>query len=462
MKNLLLLIVPLAVASAGCTATSLGRNTVNQIQTAADYRSQATLHALAMVAADPGTLPSFSLLSNGVTSVSDTGVANSVTTWTGSPVRFASEALAFTGSHSPQIQWTVDPVADDTQLEAMRCACRWVLEGPFSLDEDCLHILDDPEADPTPGAHFGVAQRLVRLPEHWLGIGRACDVPHGACYQDHCGDKYVWVTPDGTEGLANFTLVLQDIATLNVAPSDNSLPANRTPPLLVTLWVVQNAVEPAPADARIIITKDPTTRHLVFRSQGDSAPNPGPIIVIVGQYVTWHNTTSDQVTLKSPVFDHDVVIDKGKRTTRIMFDQSTYTKAGGPPNGRVAISVSSTNPAGDDNAQLTLTTDPSRTSYSPTLVFREDRVIKPDCKQEIERRISAGILHKPPLAPVDISWSDWMMMTTPYQGQRTSAKPGAGTTTPVTQATRLIPPTESGIRSFYRNSTPPKDPLGDE
>jgi hypothetical protein len=463
MKNLLLLIVPLAVASAGCTATSLERNTVNQIQTAADYRYQATLHALAMVAADPGTLPSFSLLSNGVTSVSDTGVANSVTTWTGSPVRFAFEALAFTGSHSPQIQWTVDPVADDTQLEAMRCACRWVLEGPQSLDEDCLHILDDPEADLTPGPHFGVAERLVRLPEHWLGVGRACDVPRGACYQDHCGNKYVWVTPDGTEGLANFTLVLQDIATLNVAPSDNSLPANRTPPVLATLWVVQNAVSPTPAVAHIFITKNPATGRLVYRNESDNTPHP-KVVVVVGQYVKWHNNTKQALTIKSPTFDTVDLKPNGPdaNSKLILFDQAMYAKALGLPNDYVPIAFSSNNPLGDENAQLRLTNDPARSFYSPTLVFRVDRVVKPQCRHEIEQRIAARVQDQPsltgPMKPVDISWHDWMEMTTPYQGQRTSAKPGAATATPTTQPPRLLAPNDTNARPFYR--TQPKDVPG--
>jgi hypothetical protein len=49
--------------------------------------------------------------------------------------------------------------------------------------------------------------------------------------------------PEGIDGLAEFTLVLQDIATLDVAPSDGTPPANITPQLFVTLW----ATEPPPA-----------------------------------------------------------------------------------------------------------------------------------------------------------------------------------------------------------------------
>jgi hypothetical protein len=61
-----------------------------------------------------------------------------------------------------------------------------------------------------------------------LQVGRLKDVPLGACYKAHCGGTWVWVMPDGMAGLADFTLVLHDIATLD--PS-----AVYAPPPLVTL-----------------------------------------------------------------------------------------------------------------------------------------------------------------------------------------------------------------------------------
>ncbi len=464
MKTLRILFVSLSFLGAGCTAVSLERYTVNQSQSAADYRYQATLHALAMVAADPGTLPSYSFLTNGVAAVSCSGIASPVTAWRDfPPLLFASQALGLSVTHSPQVQWTVDPVADDTQLEAMRCACRWVLGGPLNLDENCLHILDDPESDSCPGPHFGVAERLVRLPENWLRVGRSCDVPRDACYQDHCGNTYVWVTPEGLEGLAGFTLVLQDIATLNVAPSDNSLPSNRTPPVLATLWVVQNAVGPTPPVAHICITKDPATGQLVYRNAGDTNPHPN-VVVVVGQYVVWDNKTQQPLTITIPQFDPVKLEARGRKASsqRMLFDQSVYTKALGLPNESVPIPFSSNNPLGDQNAQLRLTNDPARSFYSPTLVFRVDRVVKPQCRNEIERRIAARVQDQLSLTgamdPVDITWRDWMEMTTPYQGQRTSAKPGAATATPATQPPRLLAPNDSNARPFYR--TQPKDVPG--
>jgi hypothetical protein len=377
MKCILILAVPL-VFGAGCTALSLERHTVNQSQSAADYRYQAALHALAMVAANPGTLPSFALLSSGVTSVSDSGIFNSATTLKGNALDFASEALAFTGTHAPQCQWTVSPLSDYTQLEAMRCACRWVLVGPERSGTDCSHLLADPEEDTCPGPHFGVAERLARLPKGWLHFGPACRVPRCACYQDHCGDTWVWVMPDGMEGLADFTLVLQDIATLNVTPPDGTNPPTITPPLLVTLWIVQN----------VLPDKQTSPSNGVFSGRGGDTLNPN----------------------------------------KYSFNGSFSASGAGPDSGRGSQDL--------------------RDYYSPTLVFRLDRVIKPQFRCEVEKRMNEKRLKDQNLAqPVDISWQQWMEWTTPYQGQRASVKPGAEVSKPMTRPStrRELPPIPAGV-----------------
>ena len=38
-------------------------------------------------------------------------------------------------------------------------------------------------------------------------------MPKNACYVGHYGDTYVWVQPDGVEGLARFTMTVIDLAT---------------------------------------------------------------------------------------------------------------------------------------------------------------------------------------------------------------------------------------------------------
>jgi len=441
---------------------SLDRQTVSQIQSASDYRYQATLHALAMVAADPATLPSYALLSSGITSISDTGIVNPVSAWggMGGPEIFRTEALGLTVAHSPQIQWTVSPVADYTQLEAMRCACRWVIEGPEQAGPDCAHILADPEADTSPGSHFGVAERLGRLPQGWLHVGRLCDVPVGACYKDHCGNTWVWVTRDGMEGLAGFTLVLQDIATLNVAPSDGSLPANITPPLLVTLWVVQNALpdhkdsapaspsnqkEKPKADVYINIVKTPAGK-VEYRKEGDQVQRP--VQVMFGQSVVWknedmieHTSTSTRNCDSNPLFNTYKIEPNGCYSKVIVFDDAMFAKTCGVTGGSVKLEYESAESKGSIKATIELSAPATdfKSLYSPTLVFRVDRVVRPEFRCKIEQRM-LGQIAQSAQQPVPISWDEWMMWTTPYQGQRTSAKPGSSTTKPILPLpTRQVP-----------------------
>ena len=334
MKKSLILVLPFALSGAVCTTMSLEHHTANQSQSAATYRHQATLHALATVAADPTTLPSYALLSAGIASISDTGILTTTSNFSGVPEAFVSQVLGVTMTHQPQQQWTVSPVADYTQLNAMRYACRWVLAGPESLGPEGAHMLSDPEIDTTNGPHFGVADRLARLPLGWLHVGRLRDVPVTARYKDHCGDRWVWVMPDGMEGLAGFTLVLQDIATLDITPSDSTItPPTITPPLLVTLLVVEDF-------------PDANTK---------------------------------------------------------------------PPNG-----------------------------FSGNLIFNLNRVIRPEYKQIIEEKMKQSAASNP-RKTVQISWNEWMMWTTPYQGQRTAVKPGAQQNTGTSQPKEML-----GIPSSLR------------
>ena len=121
MRTHFLILLSVAIASAGCTTLALERHTINQSCSAADYRYRATLHCLATVAANPDTLPSYAMLSSGLTSITNTGVFNSLSAFKGSAVVFQSSGFGLTGTHAPMQQWTVSPVADYTQLEAMRC-----------------------------------------------------------------------------------------------------------------------------------------------------------------------------------------------------------------------------------------------------------------------------------------------------------------------------------------------------
>jgi hypothetical protein len=215
-----------------------------EIQSTADFRYELTLNCLASVAADPDRLPSFGVLSDGVARVQDAAGLSASTLWT-RVLGFSSQTLGLNASTAPQEQWTIDPIADYTQLEAMRAACRWVLYGPDRAEGQSEGILNSPIEDPRTGLpHFGVAERLAQLPPGWLHVGRLIDVPHEACYKAHCGCVWVWVMPDGMQALSEFTLVLHDIATIDINAG-----ATNTPPILVQLEMRQLVPKPASAKA---------------------------------------------------------------------------------------------------------------------------------------------------------------------------------------------------------------------
>ena len=89
-------------------------------------------------------------------------------------------------------------------------------------------ILADPGDFPDGKPHFAVEERLARTRAGWVHCGRLIDVPACAKHKAHRGNTWVWVMPEDSESLAQFTLALQDIATL-----DPTLIAR--PPLLVQL-----------------------------------------------------------------------------------------------------------------------------------------------------------------------------------------------------------------------------------
>jgi hypothetical protein len=51
------------------------------------------------------------------------------------------------------------------------------------------------------------------IPTGWFHVGGKKDVPKNACYVGRYCDSYVWVLPDGIEGLTRFTMTIIDLAT---------------------------------------------------------------------------------------------------------------------------------------------------------------------------------------------------------------------------------------------------------
>jgi hypothetical protein len=198
-------------AGTGCTMTSLERHTVAQTDAVMDVRYREAMDNLAMVADNPSALPSYATIYSGSATVQDQGqiILNSTVPY------YSVGSDVVNPSFQRQITqlWTLDPLLDPERMEAIRAACQWAIWGPNRVYKDSMSLLIGPQqAPPGPDRHFGVAEELAHLPPGWLKVGRHRDIPACAVYKAHRGGTWVWVTPEGMKGLADFTLVLQKIA----------------------------------------------------------------------------------------------------------------------------------------------------------------------------------------------------------------------------------------------------------
>lgn len=216
-------------AGAGCTMTSLERHTVAQTDSAMDVRYREAMDNLALVADNWSALPSYASIYSGSATVQDTGqlILNSTVPY------YSVGSDVVNPSFQRQITqlWTLDPLLDPERMEAIRAACQWGIGGPDRVYKDSMSLLIRPDqAAPGPHRHFAVAEDLARLPPGWLKVGRHREIPVCAVYKAHRGDTWVWVTPEGMRGLADFTLVLQHIARVPInAGAVLNLPPTFTP-----------------------------------------------------------------------------------------------------------------------------------------------------------------------------------------------------------------------------------------
>jgi hypothetical protein len=261
--------VVVLVACSGCVTAPLEHYTLNQSLSVSEMRYQEVVNALAVVAHNPGNLPSYTLNAGGVANVSAMVSLDESTQWTRAVNGFAQQMLNLTGKHSPDLSWQLNPVAEQPLLEGAWYACQWALEGPFAPGTKQFELLRYPNYDDIVACshtvprqyHLAVLDEYCQIPCGWLGVGKHC-APHGACYQAHCGETFVWVMPENLPSLSEFTLVLLDIATIdpnwlalqlqqpvasvqrNIALSDGATKASVTE----TWSACQNTLPPTPSD----------------------------------------------------------------------------------------------------------------------------------------------------------------------------------------------------------------------
>jgi hypothetical protein len=126
----------------------------------------------------------------------------------GSGLPILSLLLNPSGSRSLTENWSLAPVTDVDNLRRIRCAFQLlVLDGGETTDCDNCHEL-------LRRFYLGEIDRMdCVIPMGWFHAGCKKDVPKEACYVGHYGATYVWVLPDGLEGLTRFTMTVIDLAT---------------------------------------------------------------------------------------------------------------------------------------------------------------------------------------------------------------------------------------------------------
>jgi hypothetical protein len=286
MSRLLKLALLALAACSGCTTVSLSNYTVSQNRTGGDCRDQAVLDSLATVASNPENLPSFALYTNGVTTLQDTVNPGYTATW--APATVTKQVLAITASRSPKGLWNVVPAIEPERVEALQAACLWALYGPERASAQYPEILGDPQEYLNQKPHFGVVSRLAKLPPGWLHVGGRKEVPPGACYKGHCGHTWVWVLPDDAEAFAQFVLVFQDIATLdmNIVYS---------PPLVVQLTTNEVTNLPDVSDPKKAVTISttepravkPQYRELINQAIQQSLDSGDPVALTRAQWLEY-------------------------------------------------------------------------------------------------------------------------------------------------------------------------------
>jgi hypothetical protein len=211
---LLLLACPLL---GGCaTHCSLRQHTLETSATLTDLNYQQVLDNVALFAARPSAMPSLAVINAGTVTVADQKTLNANATYAPTET-FAQQAgaglpilsLLFNPSASRNVteNWSLVPVTDIDNLRRIRCALQLVVLGRETTDCDqCLDLLRR--------FYLGETDRMdCMLPTGWFHVGSKKDVPKEACYAAHHHDTYVWVLPDGLEGLTRFTMTVIDLAT---------------------------------------------------------------------------------------------------------------------------------------------------------------------------------------------------------------------------------------------------------
>ncbi len=217
MRRAMLLLGMLSTLSGCATHSALRQDTVRTSNTLADLQYQQILDNVARFQSSPDTVPSFAVVSTGTVSVNDqTGAGVSPTyspTLTflqqgGGALPILSLLFPFSAQRTVTENWSLTPITDADNLRHVRCAYRLLVLGEATPNHAyCVKQMKEFFA----GKEADLADYFP--PRGWYSVGGKHNVPKDACYVGRHCDTYVWVTPDGMNGLATFTMGALDLAT---------------------------------------------------------------------------------------------------------------------------------------------------------------------------------------------------------------------------------------------------------
>jgi hypothetical protein len=211
------LLIGLLPVFSGCTHIALRNNTVRTTDTLADLQFQQVLDNVARFHDNPDTIPSFAVASAGTVSIHDQTGAGVSPTYSptlmfaqqgGGALPILSLLFPFSAQHGVTENWSLTPITDSDNLRRLRCAYRLLVMGDATPNYDfCRKQMKEFFA----GEEANLADYFP--PRDWYGAGGKRDVPKDAGYVGCHGATYVWVTQEGMNDLAVFTMGALDLAT---------------------------------------------------------------------------------------------------------------------------------------------------------------------------------------------------------------------------------------------------------
>ncbi len=181
-RSVFLAILALGLIS-GCMSQQLqftARRTVNVLP---DLQYEQVIDNLAKIAANPGFLPYLAVAGQGSVQVTDNG--STVLGLNMFPSAFGPGGPSVGALRDVTGTWSLGTITSPEKVRSMQAVYLRALRGRAA-------------GDPA----FG-----------WLKIGGRDDVPKQVSYVGRFEDVYVWVMPEGIEGLSDLTLAIMDVAT---------------------------------------------------------------------------------------------------------------------------------------------------------------------------------------------------------------------------------------------------------